>query len=508
MAASAGPDKALKQLGRYELLEILGRGGMAEVYKARLPGALGFDKMVAVKRILPEARTNKEYVDMFVREARLCSRMMHPNLIQVFEFAETDGELFLAMELVEGSDLRKVLTAHKQLGKALPLEFATLLAIGVLRGLDGAHRLTDEKGRPLGVVHRDLSPANVLLSYEGAIKVADFGVAHQGGKGEDDGSTIKGKLQYMAPEQLLTGDVDGRVDVFAAGCVLYEMLSGAPVYPFGQTPEIIQRVARGAYTPVEQLVPGLEPDLASIVRRALASNRDERYPDCAAFANDVTKLAQSGKVPMASSEDFGLYLQVLQPKQPFLINLSFTPSAEDLSVPILTGTVHVDEADDVAVDLAVPEPAPLFGSLMDHETSGPIESPPDTSPITGLARPSAPPPSPDTSPLGMNPAPSSRPMTLPPVDEAPLELARPPRGGVPQPSARPVSKSVPAAQARPASKSASPARPSSGVSELDKMLRAYLDENEPQKKAPAPAPQQPAQKQAEPEKKKWLKWLK
>src|SRR6185312_12624189 len=271
MAASAGPDKALKQLGRYELLEILGRGGMAEVYKARLPGALGFDKMVAVKRILPEARSNKEYVDMFVREARLCSRMMHPNLIQVFEFAETDGELFLAMELVEGSDLRKVLTAHKQLGKALPLEFATLLAIGVLRGLDGAHRLTDEKGRPLGVVHRDLSPANVLLSYEGAIKVADFGVAHQGARAEDDGSTIKGKLQYMAPEQLLTGDVDGRVDVFAAGCVLYEMLSGAPVYPFGQTPEIIQRVARGAYTPVEQLVPGLEPDLAAIVRRALAS---------------------------------------------------------------------------------------------------------------------------------------------------------------------------------------------------------------------------------------------
>ncbi|MBS2031650.1 MAG: protein kinase [Deltaproteobacteria bacterium] len=508
MAASAGPDKALKQLGRYELLEILGRGGMAEVYKARLPGALGFDKMVAVKRILPEARTNKEYVDMFVREARLCSRMMHPNLIQVFEFAETDGELFLAMELVEGSDLRKVITAHKQLGKALPLEFATLLAIGVLRGLDGAHRLTDERGRSLGVVHRDLSPANVLLSYEGAIKVADFGVAHQGGKGEDDGNTIKGKLQYMAPEQLLTGEVDGRVDVFAAGCVLYEMLSGAPVYPFGQTPEIIQRVARGAYAPVEQLVPGIDPDLAAIVRRSLAANRDERYPDCAAFANDITRLAQTGKVPMASSEDFGLYLQVLQPKQPFKVDLSFTPSAEDLSVPILTGTVHVDDED---VDLAIPEPAPLFGSLMDPEPSGP--TPADTGPISGLMRPAAtpPPPPPDTSPLAglvkptPNPAPSSRPMTMPPIDEAPLELARAPRGGLPQ--ARPASKSNPV-QARPASKGVPPARPSSSVSELDKMLRAYLDENEPAKKPAAPA--QPAQKQAEPEpeKKKWLKWLK
>jgi len=468
MASPAQGSAPLKRLGRYELLELLGRGGMAEVYKARLPGALGFDKMVAVKRILPEARTNAEYVDMFVREARLCSRMMHPNLIQVFEFAETEGELFLAMELVEGSDLRKVITAHKQLGKSVPMEFVTLLAQGVLRGLDGAHRLTDEHGQQLKVVHRDLSPANVLLSYEGAIKVADFGVAHTGEREDLDANTVKGKLQYMAPEQLLSGQVDERVDVFAAGCVLYEMLTGAPVYPFGQTPEVIQKVARGSYTPAEQLVPGIDRDLAAVVARALAANRDQRYSDCAAFANDLSRLVQSGKLPCASGEDLGLYLQVLLPKQPFRAELAHTPSAEDLAVPILSGIIETE---------AEPAPRPLSGSLL-----------PDDVPLTA--------PIPVPRPIDLGATAAARP--------APSAGARPPSAGgrVDTPFAAPTppgGMKRPEAQ-RPPSSGAPARQPTPVPADLDSMLRAYLDEADPEK---AEAPKV----EVKPEK-KWLKWLK
>lgn len=468
----AGDKRALKKLGRYELLELLGRGGMAEVYKARLPGALGFDKMVAVKRILPEARQNQEYVDMFVREARLCSRMMHPNLIQVFEFAETEGELFLAMELVEGSDLRKVITAHKQLGKPVPAEFTALLAIGVLRGLDGAHRLTDEKGQPLNVVHRDLSPANVLLSYEGAIKVADFGVAHQGERSDADGNSIKGKLQYMAPEQLLTGEVDARVDVFAAGCVLYELLTGAPVYPFGQTPEVIQRVAKGLYTPVEQLAPDTPQELAAIVRRSLEADRDRRYSDCATFANELARLVQRGVLPSATSEDFGLYLQVLLPKQPFRAELAHTPSAEDQVVPILAGSLSVP--DEPFPELLAPQPV-----LISPE------------------------------PMGMTPPPMSRgPITGPVLEDVTaVSKARLVSGQLPRTTPTPPqgfrAASPPPQASRPATRPPPPPPQASAAptSELDNMLRAYLEDSETAGKPEAP-------KVEVEEKKKWFKWRK
>ena len=454
MSEVPGEQVGLKRLGRYELLELLGRGGMAEVYKARLPGALGFDKRVAVKRILPEARHNTEYVGMFVREARLCSRMMHPNLIQVFEFAETDGELFLAMELVEGSDLRKVMTAHRQLGKPIPLEFVALMALGVLRGLDAAHRLTDENGQHLGVVHRDLSPANVLLSYDGAIKVADFGVAHQGEPNDGDGNTVKGKLQYMAPEQLLTGAVDERVDVFAAGCVLYEMLSGTPVYAFGQTPEIIQKVAKGIYVPVETWVPGIAPELVAVVRRALAADRAERYSDCAVFANDLARLIQQGTLPQATTEDLGLYLQVLLPKQPFRAELSYTPSVQDEAVPILTGTMSLDE------QLAEAQQALKYSGAVTSEDTGPV-----------------PPPAIDF------------PLIRPRTNAAHAQ----PHAVVPTPAGTAVSQPPRAPGDR-----SEPRRPSTAsASELDNMLRAYLDESEPE----AAAKDEPA-----PDKKSWLRW--
>jgi serine/threonine protein kinase len=322
------PPPPLSELGRYQLAELLGRGGMAEVYKAKLAGAAGINRMVAVKRMLPEARQHAEYVEMFIREARVCSRMMHPNLIQIFELCQTDDELFLAMELVEGPDLRKVLNANLTLGKAVPLEFALCIANGILRGLDAAHRLNDDDGHPLGVVHRDLSPANVLLSYEGAIKVADFGVAHSTENtptaGESD--KIKGKLQYMAPEQIVGLPLDLRVDVFCAAAVIYEMVTGHPLYPWTDAADVVRRVAGAQFPPILEVAPHLEPLLAQAITKGLAAQAGDRYPSCEAFAAELGRLIQQGKVPCAPESELALYLQVLAPKQPFHAELVHTPA--------------------------------------------------------------------------------------------------------------------------------------------------------------------------------------
>ncbi|MBS2027568.1 MAG: protein kinase [Deltaproteobacteria bacterium] len=302
------------RLGRYEILERIGRGGMAEVYKARLAGALGVEKRVAVKRILPEAFTDPHFVKLFVREARLSTRLQHPNLIQVFEFAQEERELFLAMELIEGCDLRKVLNAQRQLGKPMPTEIALCVIHGVLQGLEFAHRLTDEQGAPLNVVHRDLSPSNVLLSYAGAVKVADFGVAHVDGPEKSDANLLKGKVSYMAPEQLTGKGVDARTDVFAAACVLYEMLAGEPVYSGKVTPKLVRQVARGEVPTVRNAIPYVDPALAAVMQRALSPKPAERTASCERFDQELMELVNTGRLRCAREGELALYLEVLVPK--------------------------------------------------------------------------------------------------------------------------------------------------------------------------------------------------
>lgn len=399
------------KLGRFEVLEPIGRGGMAEVYKARMPGALGVNRDVAIKRILPEAKNRPEMVALFVAEARLCARMTHPNLIQVLELGEVEEELFMVMELVEGCDLRKVINANRALGRPLPTDLIVPIQLGLLRGLDAAHRLTDERGKLLQVIHRDLSPANVLLSYEGAVKVADFGVARVGAEAES--TTVTGKLQYMAPEQVLGTDFDVRVDVFAAGCVFYEMLTGTPVFPWGDTADLVKRVARGQYVPIEQKLPGIDPDLAAVVRKALAAQRADRYVTCSSFADDLKRLVQAGKVPGASEADLGLYVQVLVPKETYRVGLARTPSPEDEAKPVARPVVTRGE------------------------TSGPVVATPPSRPPQrdsgGGAAPTPPPPPSATASSSPRPPTQQAPTSRPPTEVAPA--ARKPASVPPPPPA-------------------------------------------------------------------------
>ncbi len=280
--------------GRYRLLERLGQGGMAEVFKAKSYGVEGFEKVVVIKRILPQLARSAEFVEMFIHEAKLSVRLSHANIVQVFDLGlaptGADGTTtpadayYMAMEYVNGPDLATLLARARKTGSPLPLPTGVYVAAEVAKGLDHAHRRRDEGNRPLGVVHRDVSPQNVLLSLEGEVKVADFGIAKARGAfaaaSEDTSTrTIQGKFAYMSPEQVRAGEVDARSDLFSLGIVLYECIAGANPFSSASTFETLRRVQACEYPPVELLRPDVPPELVAIQRMAMAPKPEDRYQD-------------------------------------------------------------------------------------------------------------------------------------------------------------------------------------------------------------------------------------
>jgi len=278
------------QFGKYELLERLGAGGMAVVYRARYTAAPGVTKPVVIKRVLGHYAEAPEFVAMFIQEARISVGLNHGNIVQVFDFGQVDGEYFLAMELVEGQPLSSVLKRAHSLGlPKLPPPLAVLIAIEMCKGLHHAHTRNDETGRPLGLIHRDISPDNVLVSYEGEVKIADFGIAKAqlAGRPVTEAGMVKGKIRYMAPEQMRGEPLDARSDVFAVGVVLYRMLCGRlPVDGTGL--EVMQQVLRGQLTHPRQLNPDLDGGLIEILMEALAIKREARISSAEALHQQLS----------------------------------------------------------------------------------------------------------------------------------------------------------------------------------------------------------------------------
>lgn len=280
--------------GRYRLLEPLGRGGMAEVYKAKSFGVEGFEKILVIKRILPELASNQAFVDMFIHEAKLAVRLSHANIVQVFDLGKVGlpPAYYIAMEYVAGLDLASLLHGCRRRSVALPIGLCVYVAAEIAKGLDHAHRRRDEQMRPLGIVHRDVSPQNVLLSWEGEVKVTDFGIAKARDIMEDRSDDnkvgqLKGKYSYMSPEQARGKQVDARSDIFSLGTVLYEMLAG--VNPFGAaTPfETLRRVQAAEFPPLELLRDDIPSELAAIVLRALSKSVDDRFDNAGRLYEDL-----------------------------------------------------------------------------------------------------------------------------------------------------------------------------------------------------------------------------
>ncbi|SEU34623.1 serine/threonine-protein kinase [Stigmatella erecta] len=279
-------DGTVTPFGKYELLERLGAGGMAVVYRARYTAAPGISKPVVIKRVLGHYAEDPAFVEMFVHEARISVGLNHGNIVQVFDFGQVGDEYFLAMELVDGQPLSRLLKKAEALGLAqLPPPLAVNIAIEMCKGLHHAHTRTDERGRPLGLVHRDISPDNVLVSYEGEVKISDFGIAKAqlAGRPVTESGVVKGKFRYLSPEQACAEkELDARSDVYAVGVVLYRMLCGR-LPTEGHEYAVMHRIVEGRLTPPRELNPGLEEELVQILQEALATDREARIPDMEAL---------------------------------------------------------------------------------------------------------------------------------------------------------------------------------------------------------------------------------
>jgi serine/threonine protein kinase len=280
------PPLAPERVGQYEIVSLLGEGGMARVYLAVLRGPADFNKLGVIKQIRPELAWDKEFITMFLDEARLAARLNHPNVVQTYQVVRDQGSYNLAMEYLEGQPLSEIL--QQKTHRGLPIEEHLWILSQVLAGLQYAHTLADYDGKPLGIVHRDVSPANVFVTYNGDVKLLDFGIAKASGAlSATREGMFKGRLGYCAPEQLQGIVPDARVDVFAVGVILWEALACKRITD-GYTPAATaQARIAGQELKIRDVYPDVAPELAAICDRALEIDPKNRYPSAAAFQHDI-----------------------------------------------------------------------------------------------------------------------------------------------------------------------------------------------------------------------------
>ena len=354
----------MEQLGKYQLIKKLAIGGMAEVFLARAAGPMGFSKTVVVKRILPHLAEDTSFAQMFLTEARIAAELNHPNIVQIFDFGEDSGTWFIAMEFIDGANLRELVRRGSKAGAAVPFALAARIISQACEGLAFAHDSVDpQTGQPLHLIHRDISPDNIMVSRSGAVKVVDFGVAKAAlrGRAETRSGVVKGKLAYMAPEQLANEALDRRADVYSLGIVLFELLSGGEP-PFNDTSEamIIQSIlSADPLYPITRFRRDAPMMIERIIAKAMDKDPSRRYANCKAFQADLERFIVSLGEPVQGSSLADLVRRLAGPSQ-------------------------------------VPEPTPMtvpLGDSEDNRTTAPVRpAPPRPSPSLPKGAPAAPPP--------------------------------------------------------------------------------------------------------------------
>lgn len=286
--------------GKYQLLRRLAVGGMAELYLARTRGMGGFEKLVVIKRVLPHLAEEPEFIEMFFTEARLAATLDHPNIVHVMDIGGEDEDPYFVMEYVHGEDLRAVLRTSAKRGP-LSLECAVAIVIGAATGLHHVHERVGLDGLPLGLVHRDVSPSNILVTYDGGVKVADFGIVKAAARTQmTRAGMMKGKVGYMSPEQCRSEGIDRRSDVFGLGILLYETTTGHRLFHGDNDYAVLHRIASGKYMPLSFDVEGYPEPLKAIVVRALQREPDDRYPTAQAFSTDLESFAHEAGLRLSS----------------------------------------------------------------------------------------------------------------------------------------------------------------------------------------------------------------
>jgi serine/threonine-protein kinase len=294
-------------VGRYAIFDRIAAGGMAAVHVARLAGEGGFARTVAVKRLHPQFALDPEFVAMFLDEARLAARIRHPNVVAAVDIVNGDGELFLVMEYVEGESLSTLLRIARETGRPVPTDLAAGILAQALQGLHAAHEAKSDLGEPLDIVHRDVSPQNVLVGTDGVVRVLDFGVAKALGKLHTTREgQLKGKLGYLAPEQVMGHPVTRRSDVFAAGVVLWEALAGQRLFSAESEGNVLRRIMDGVVESPSLHAEGIPPSVEAVVMRALAREPAERFDTAQAMAE-----ALESATPLATTRAIGQWLREL-----------------------------------------------------------------------------------------------------------------------------------------------------------------------------------------------------
>jgi eukaryotic-like serine/threonine-protein kinase len=306
---SDGEREQPRSIGRYVLFDEVARGGMATVHLGRLRGQVGFTRAVAIKRLHPQFVRDPEFVSMFLDEARLAARIRHPNVVSVLDVVAAEGELFLVMDYIHGESLAQLIRLAGKQGKGIPRRVLISIFIGLLLGLDAAHEARSERGEPLGIVHRDVSPQNVLLGLDGVPRILELGVAKAAlhAQGSSEAGQLKRKLAYMSPEQLTTGLVDRRTDVYAVGVMLWEGLTGRRLYDPKATRDgeaAIARILSSVVVPPSRLVTSTPKELDAIVWKALSRSTAERY----ATAREMA-AALEAVVPMTPARQIGEWVR-------------------------------------------------------------------------------------------------------------------------------------------------------------------------------------------------------
>ena len=278
--------------GKYQLVEVAGEGGMATVYKAVQKGAAGFQRTVAIKHIKPEFRALKNYIDMFIEEARVGSELAHPNIVQVHDFVAQQGSYYLIMEWVDGIDLGAMIKTYRDSGALVPWPLVVAIGIGTLRGLGAAHTRLAPDGTPAPVIHRDVSPHNVLLGSNGVVKLSDFGLA----KARDRiasltaPGTVKGKLMYLAPEVTFGKPNSVQSDLFGVGSILFETLTGSRLFDGKNDVEIFKKIRACKVPPIADMRPDIPPALVAVLDVALAADPSNRYASAVEFASALSQV--------------------------------------------------------------------------------------------------------------------------------------------------------------------------------------------------------------------------
>jgi serine/threonine-protein kinase len=297
----------LRALGRYNLYERIASGGMATVHLGRLRGPVGFARTVAIKRLHENFARNPEFVAMFVDEARLAARIRHPNVVDMLDVIATEGELFLVLGYVHGESLATLLRTARERNERVPLGIVSGILVGVLNGLHAAHEAKSERGEPLSLVHRDVSPHNVLVGVDGVPRLLDFGVAKAAGRMQESrAGQIKGKLAYMSPEQI-DGRADCRTDLYAVSVILWEALTGKRLFTGDNEAMLLRDVLSGGVDAPSRWAPGISPALDALTLRGLSADPTARFASAREMARELERI-----LPIASASVIGEWVDALE----------------------------------------------------------------------------------------------------------------------------------------------------------------------------------------------------